>query len=819
MNKNAIQKFAMGARTTLMEQVAQRAYQYGITKDGYGDANAVTVNGKALSTQEQSQRRELVREIQAKGYDQVMEEVAYTWFNRFIALRYMEVNNYLPSHIRVFSNAQGAFDPEILKVAHQIDLPGLDQSKVAEYIEKSETEDLYRYLLLTQCNALNVGLPKMFEKMGGYTELLFPNNVLRPDSVLGHMVSDIPEEDWSDQVQIIGWLYQYYNTELKAETFDLLKKNVKVTKERIPSATQLFTPDWIVRYMVENSLGRLWLEGHPNQALRESWKYYLDEAEQEPEVEAQLAVLRSQRQTLRPEDITLIDPCMGSGHILVYAFDVLMQIYESEGWSQRDAAAAIVQKNLYGLDIDRRAAQLAYFAVMMKARQYDRRFLTRGIQPNLYHPGNYAEGQEFGSLIMVDELEPKPEQPDEITLFNGDYPDKLNTWNFRSLLAKQYDVVVTNPPYMGSGNMNDKLSKFVKDNHPDTKGDLFACFIERGFEYVKSTGYVSMITMESWMFLSSFEKMRQGIVSGRTIINMVHMPYLGKGGTSLGINFGTAAVVFQTTHINNYATQFDYVCYYETDEDGVPFQFPTINERYKVAKSANFSKIPGSPIAYWVSAQIIRAFDNLKMSDFGDANNGFTTGDNNQFLRLWQEVEYKKICFSATGLDGPLLGSEKWFPYNKGGAFRKWYGNNDFVINWYNNGFDIKAYGHLVPRSLKYQCKKSISWSKISSSVCSFRQKDTGTMFDVAGLSLFPQSDGNYYYLLGLCNSCFVQTCLEFLSPTLNYETGHIASIPVQTSANYHSIVESLVSNNVDISRKDWDSYETSWDFNRHPLV
>ena len=452
MNKSAIQKFAIWARTTLMEQVRQRAFQYGITKDGYGEENAITVNGMALSPQEQSQRRELVRELQAKGYDQVVEEVAYTWFNRFIALRYMEVNNYLPSHIRVFSNAQGAFDPEILKEALHIDLPGLDQSKVAEYIEKNETEALYRYLILTQCNALNEGLPKMFEKMGGYTELLFPNNILRPDSVLGRMVADIPEEDWTDQVQIIGWLYQYYSTELKAETFDLLKKNVKVTKERIPSATQLFTPDWIVRYMVENSLGRLWLEGHPNPALRENWKYYLDEAEQEPEVEAQLVVLRAQRQTLRPEDITLIDPCMGSGHILVYAFDVLMQIYESEGWSQRDAAAAIVQKNLYGLDIDRRAAQLAYFAVMMKARQYDRRFLIRGIQPNLYHPGTYADGQEFGSLLMVDELEPKPEQPDELTLFDGNYGDKLNTWNFRSLLARQYDVVVTNPPYMAVSN-------------------------------------------------------------------------------------------------------------------------------------------------------------------------------------------------------------------------------------------------------------------------------------------------------------------------------------------------------------------------------
>ena len=523
MNKSAIQKFAIWARTTLMEQVRQRAFQYGITKDGYGEENAITVNGMALSPQEQSQRRELVREIQAKGYDQVVEEVAYTWFNRFIALRYMEVNNYLPSHIRVFSNAQGAFDPEILKEALHIDLPGLDQNKVAEYIEKNETEALYRYLLLTQCNALSESLPKMFEHMGGYTELLFPNNMLRPDSVLGRMVADIPEEDWTDQVQIIGWMYQYYNTELKAETFDLLKKNVKVTKERIPSATQLFTPDWIVRYMVENSLGRLWLEGHPNPALRESWKYYLDEAEQEPEVEAQLVALRAQRQTLRPEDITLIDPCMGSGHILVYAFDVLMQIYESEGWSQRDAAASIVQKNLYGLDIDRRATQLAYFAVMMKARQYDRRFLTRGIQPNLYHPGAYAEGQEFGSLLIVDKLEPQPEQSDEITLFDSNYEDKLNTWNFRSLLARQYDVVVTNPPYMAVSNGDAALNKYIKDNYSDSKGDLFAAFIERCGRFARQNGYQAMITQHSWMFLSSFEKLRTKLLQSADIVNMAHL--------------------------------------------------------------------------------------------------------------------------------------------------------------------------------------------------------------------------------------------------------------------------------------------------------
>lgn len=605
MNKSAIQKFAIWARTTLMEQVAQRAYQYGITKDGYGEENAVTVNGMALSPQEQSQRRELVREIQAKGYDQVVEEVAYTWFNRFIALRYMEVNNYLPSHIRVFSNAQGAFDPEILKEALHIDLPGLDQSKVAEYIEKNETEALYRYLFLTQCNALSESLPKMFEHMGGYTELLFPNNILRPDSVLGRMVADIPEEDWTDQVQIIGWLYQYYNTELKAETFDLLKKNVKVTKERIPSATQLFTPDWIVRYMVENSLGRLWLEGHPNPALRENWKYYLDEAEQEPEVEAQLVVLRAQRQTLRPEDITLIDPCMGSGHILVYAFDVFMQIYESEGWSQRDAAASIVQKNLYGLDIDRRAAQLAYFAVMMKARQYDRRFLTRGIQPNLYHPAAYAEGQEFGSLLIVDELEPKPEQPDEITLFDGNYGDKLNTWNFRSLLARQYDVVVTNPPYMAVSNGDAALNKYIKDNYPDSKGDLFAAFIERCGRFARQNGYQAMITQHSWMFLSSFEKLRTKLLQSADIVNMAHLgarAFEEIGGEVVQ----TTSFVLRRAYTRGYKGTYCRLVE-PTTQQGKEDMFLAEESRY-TAEQANFSKIPGLRVGYWLSKKMRNYF-------------------------------------------------------------------------------------------------------------------------------------------------------------------------------------------------------------------
>ena len=565
MNKNAIQKFAIWARNELIAQVSQRAYQYGIDESGFGDASADTLNGRLLTAEEKSQRQELIGRIKEKGYKQVMEEVAYTWFNRFIALRFMEVNNYLPSHIRVFSDASGAFKPEILNDVLHLDLPGLDSGKVAEYIESNDTEALYRYLLLTQCNALNSALPVMFERMGGYTEMLLPNNILRQDSVLGHMVSDISEEDWQDAVQIIGWLYQYYNTELKDDTFAQLKKNVKITKERIPAATQLFTPDWIVRYMVENSLGRLWLEHLKAEAedgtlhipagvpirqegntvyvdsaseqdaednfasyFKTNWKYYLDEAKQEPDVEARLREVRKSYKDLSLKEIKIIDPCMGSGHILVYAFDVLMQLYTSAGWDQREAAQSILKNNLYGLDIDDRAAQLAYFAVMMKARQYDRRLLTRGIQPHIYafaesntittaplhDMGITLSQDEYDTAVkqvlrLLDELRDAKEYGSILTVTPCDW-DLLRRFavprtedeggqqllgihgeqiaapllqrliNIGEALSQQYDVVVTNPPYMGASGMNARLSQYIKDHFPDTKADLFACFIERG---------------------------------------------------------------------------------------------------------------------------------------------------------------------------------------------------------------------------------------------------------------------------------------------------------------------------------------------------
>ena len=611
MNKGAIQRFAIWARNELIAQVSQRAYQYGITKEGCGEANAVTVGGRALTGDEQKQRKELVDQIRSKGYTQVMEEVAYTWFNRFIALRFMEVNNYLPSHIRVFSDSTGAFKPEILSDVLHLDLPGLDREKVAEYIESNDTEGLYRYLLLTQCNALNDPLPRMFEKMGGYTELLLPNNILKQDSVLGHMVADIPEEDWTDQVQIIGWLYQYYNSELKDDTFALLKKNVKITKERIPSATQLFTPDWIVRYMVENSLGRIYVDKRKNEGIyadgrgldemtwheaeseriatekliadKMGWKYYLPEAEQTQEVRKQLDEIQAEFANLDVKDIKVIDPCMGSGHILVYAFDVLMQIYESSGYSQRDAAQSILENNLFGLDIDDRAAQLAYFAVMMKARQYDRRIFSRGIQPHVYAivesngldsssveyftnndpqlkkdfgtlMDELRDAKEYGSILNISQVDfaslyaRVEEVRADISMFREIVLNSiLPLIQVAEVMAQKYDVVVTNPPYMGASGMSAKLTDFVKNNYPETKSDMSTVFMEKTISMCTSCGYMAMINIPVWMFITSYEKMRNRIVSTNTISNMLH---LGRG--VFGSDFGTTAFSIRKTKVNSF---------------------------------------------------------------------------------------------------------------------------------------------------------------------------------------------------------------------------------------------------------------------------
>lgn len=824
MNKNAIQKYAIWARNELIEQVKQRAFQYGIDETGYGDEDVTVTSGRVLSDDEKRQRRLFINEIKKSDYNQVVEEVAYTWFNRFVALRYMEVNDYLPTHIRVFSDASGNFSPEILTDVLHLDLPGLDKVKVSEFLNANATEELYRYLLLTQCNALNELLPEIFEHMGAYTEMLLPNNILKPESVIGRLVKDILEEDFRDAVQIIGWMYQYYNTEPKQAVFDGLKKKVKITKEKIPAATQLFTPDWIVRYMVENSLGRLWLESHPNSELRENWKYYLDEAEQTPDVADHLKVLRAENAVKSPEDIKVIDPCMGSGHILVYAFDVLMQIYTSEGYSERDAAKLILEKNLYGLDIDRRAYQLAYFALMMKARQYNRRILTLGVRPQVYEPTGYAEGMEYGSLVRVENLEPMPETPKDkqVSIFDKSYGTELNTWNFRRLLAQKYDVVVTNPPYMGGKGQSGTMSEFLKNNYPYTKSDTFSAFIERCGQMAKLTGYVGMFTPYVWMFIQSYEKLRNMLYTTKDIITLIQFEYSA---------FEEATVPVCTFVVRNgktgatgeYLRLVDYRGGMEVQRQKYleAIDNPQCGYCYTVS-SDNFEKIPGCPVAYWVSEAMLEAFKNGKpLGDLAVSRNGMKTGKNEKFVRLWFEIENNKFKNNSKTYREAIESKAKWFPYNKGGEYRKWYGNNDYVVNWENEGQEViknaksdKRNVQDYPENLKFS--PSASWGLISSGQPSFRYKECN-ISDIAGMSFYADRS-LILYLLAFCNSPICKNILEILAPTINYQAGDIGRVPILISDKRDDIIN-LSEQNISISKTDWDIFETSWDFKGHPLI
>ena len=841
MNKNAIQKFAIWARNELIAQVSQRAYQYGIDESGFGDASADTLNGRLLTAEEKSQRQELIKQIKEKGYQQVMEEVAYTWFNRFIALRFMEVNNYLPSHIRVFSDASGAFKPEILNDVLHLDLPGLDSGKVAEYIESNDTEALYRYLLLTQCNALNSALPVMFERMGGYTEMLLPNNILRQDSVLGHMVSDIPEEDWQDAVQIIGWLYQYYNTELNAVVYDGNMSKSRIPKDLLPAATTIYTPDWAIRYMVENSLGRLWLEGHLNAELHDGWKYYLDEAEQEPEVEAQLAKLREEYKTIKPEEIKVIDPCMGSGHILVYAFDVLMQIYTSAGWDQREAARSILKNNLYGLDIDDRAAQLAYFAVMMKARQYDRRLLTRGIQPNIisiresngiqamtieyFHKDDSKlkadiesiitemwDAKEYGSILNITPVDFAglyarfDEVRNDINMMQMSALDELLPLVMcAEVLAQKYDVVVTNPPYLGSSRFSTKLNDFVIANYPDVKADLSMVMYKHALrDMCQKNGFVSFITTTSWMFLSSFEKLRGFVLAGYDFESLVDFGtelFEGKVGHN-----PIVAWVNRKSHTDHAMTSIRLVdyCYSRRDEKETEF----FNKKnYYYPKQSNFSKIPCSPVAYWVSDVFAKSFAAGKpLAEIAPTRKGMFTGNNDLWLKLWFEIGHDTLF-------------NKFKPYNKGGEFRKWYGNNEYVVNWGNDGSDIinaKGSGN-INTSLFF--KPCITWSLITSYKPSFRiiLDHEHVMGDAGPISLAKQTE--MQYILALLNTKYTEALAALIAPTINFSNGVAGGIPVIIDVEAKNTVDSLSEQCITFSREDWDAYETSWDFKRNPLV
>ena len=875
MNKNAIQKFAIWARKELIAQVSQRAYQYGIDESGFGDASADTLNGRLLTAEEKSQRQELIKQIQEKGYKQVMEEVAYTWFNRFIALRFMEVNNYLPSHIRVFSDSTGAFKPEILSDVLHLELPGLSREKVAEYIESNDTEGLYRYLLLTQCNALNDPLPCMFEEMGGYTELLLPNNILKQDSVLGHMVADIPEEDWQDAVQIIGWLYQYYNTELKDDTFALLKKNVKITKERIPSATQLFTPDWIVRYMVENSLGRIYVDKRKNEGIyadgrgldemtwheaeseriatekliadKMGWKYYLPEAEQTQEVRKQLDEIQAEFANLDVKDIKVIDPCMGSGHILVYAFDVLMQIYTSAGWDQRDAAQSILENNLFGLDIDDRAAQLAYFAVMMKARQYDRRIFSRGIQPHVYAivesngldsssveyftnndpklkkdfgtlMDELRDAKEYGSILNISQVDfaslyARVEKVRaDISMFRESVLNSiLPLIQVAEVMAQKYEVVVTNPPYMAVSNAGAKVNDYVKKNFPDSKADMFAVFIERCGHMTKKNGYQAMITQHAWMFLSSFEKLRTKLLS----VDIVNMAHLGARAFEEigGEVVQTTSFVVRKSHIADYKGEYCRLIE-PTSQQGKEDMFLAGENRY-AADQSNFSKIPGSPVAYWVGEKTLSAYSNAALDGYMECKSGIMTGSD-EYIRMWFEPVISQIKFDCQSKYD--MGDAKWFPLNSGGDFRKWYGNNTKIVNLWNDGAEIKAsVKNYRLRDPAYYFRRGITWGRITSSQIAFREVVDGSLFGDAGPIGFIED--KRHYVLGFLCSNVVTSLLQITNPTLNFQVHDIMALPLIESPNKENNIEKIVGENIISSQNDWDSYETSWDFKRNPLV
>lgn len=872
MNKNAIKKFATEARRELISRVSQRALKYGISEKETGNLNDDSVNGHLLSSTEKKQRAALIEQIQEKGYEQVMEEVAYTWFNRFSALRFMEVNAYLPSRVRVFTDEDNAFKPQILTEAIHLELDGLDMEKVYDYKEANDSDELYKYLLITQCNALNSVLPGMFQKIADYTELLFPDNLLREGSVIQLMIELIPEDDWKDQVQIIGWLYQYYNSEKKDDVFAALKKNVKITKENIPAATQLFTPDWIVRYMVENSLGRLWLDGHPevkDQLLPTAdeqsayaagnrdpedrkWHYYLEEAKQEPEVEKQLAEIRRDYATLTPEQLKVIDPCAGSGHILAYMFDVLMQIYESYGYTTRDAVSSIVEHNLYGLDIDDRAAQLAYFAVMMKARQYDRRFFSRGIQPHVYaiaesnHVDSFAveyfckgdakltaamdtilrelqDAKEYGSILTVTPqdwtmlYDRFAEITDDIHMSRETaLRELLPLVQVAEALAQKYDVVVTNPPYMGASGMSAKLSDFVKKNYPDSKSDLFAVFIEHCGQMAKKNGYQAMITQHAWMFLSSFEKLR-GKLLHTDIVNMAHLgarAFEEIGGEVVQ----TTSFVIRKSHIVEYKGEYCRLIE-PTTQQGKEDMFLAGENRYE-ADQSNYSKIPGSPVAYWWRSQIFDLFDGTLLSDYALPKVGLQTGENEKYLRCWYEVNKQKIGFGCANSQSAIDSKARWFPCNKGGEFRRWFGNNYLVVDWEFDGKRIKAQKGSYIRNPQFYFKRGMTWSTISSGKLSMRYSPSGFLFETKGSMCFPLDEKNFPYLLGLLNSNVVQFLLTALSPTLDYHEGPLGKTPTIIGKTSKSdSVDMLVNKSVSAAKSDWDSFEISWDFQHHPLV
>ena len=867
MDKNAIKKYAVWARRELIERVAKKAQQYGIEENAEMDANADSINGILLTPSEKKERQALITQISDKGYEQVMEEVAYTWFNRFSALRFMEVNGYLPSHVRVFTDEENNFKPQILAEAIHLEIDGLDMNKVYELKEANKTDELYKYLLITQCNALSSILPRMFQKIADYSELLLPDNLLREGSAIEQMISLIPEEDWKDAVQIIGWLYQYYNTEKKDEVFAALKKNVKITKDNIPAATQLFTPDWIVRYMVENSLGRLWVEGNPNDELKSNWKYYLDEAKQEENVQKQLDEIRNEYKNLKPEEIKCIDPCSGSGHILAYMFDVLMQIYEVYGYTSREAVENIVKNNIYGLDIDERAAQLANFAVMMKARQYDRRFFTRKDedgnlsipQPNVYAicESNHIskecldyftnEDAKIGEMIhsIVDEMQDAKEYGSILNISAFDFDSLMQRFDevenesemslytietmsellpivkIANILQDKYQVVITNPPYMNSSGMAVKLADFVKKNYPKTKIDLSTVFMEKALNMTLPDGYVSMINIPVWMSLASCEAFRKDLINNYTLTNMLHF---GRG--VFGSDFGSTGFVISNNRVHSYNAVYRKLYLkqgsVDTNEQKEKYFFEGIGSF--ITSQDDFKKVPGHSFAYQLSSNVFEHFTkDESVGKYGVAKQGLITGDNERFLRLWFEVAKEKFTDTCQSRENTKTNNITWYPYNKGGDYRKWYGNCVYAVNWENDGFLIQNFkdgkGKLRsrPQNMDYYFKNGLTWTALTAGKFSMRFSPNGYLFDAMGATCFFDSENKEKYVLGFLNSCVGEFFLRILCPNLKFDQKPLENVPLIVRDEVHIV--DLVNENIALAKADWDSLELSWNYKKHPLI
>ena len=887
MDKTAIKNYAIWARTKLIEDIKYKASLLGITEKGIADAlpqsttqeqyfDIGTREPYAIRGVQIAQRRSLAEAIKKKAqesdyltaYNSIIEEVAYTWFNRFIAVRFMEVNDYLPCKIRVLSAVDGRQEPDIVQNPFdaKLDYTSAEEELISQHQMNNEGDKLFNMLFVKVCNDLSKVLPQLFEAEQDYTELLLNISYTDQDGLIYKLVHDIPEDNFDvnavdeegkpvGQVEIIGWLYQYYNTEPKNETFALLKKNVKITKERIPSATQLFTPDWIVRYMVENSLGRLWYEGHPESTLlKENWKYYLDEAQQEEAVQAELAKLKEEYAKLRPEDIKVIDPCMGSGHILVYAFDVLMQIYTQMGYTDKDAALSILENNLYGLDIDKRAFQLAYFAVLMKARQYHKFILKKQPQCHIYaiaesnginmkHLAYFGaqldelakpvalnqmhellatlhDAKEYGSIISVADYDwellhqfaAEFDISGEMGLFDNSFGIEATQQRLQELvtvgevLAQKYEVVVTNPPYRGVADVDVKLADYIKTNYPDSKNDLFAVFMEVCHKMNVKNGYQAMITQHAWMFLSSFEKLRAKIQK----LDIVDMAHLGARAFEeiAGEVVQTTSFILANKHVDGYKGTYCRLVE-PTTQQGKEEMFLSQENRY-IACSDNFAKIPGAPVAYWVSEKLANAFSSSLLYKYAACCTGMQTGNNDAYVRCWYEVNISETTIINRE-------SAKYQKYNCGGESRKWYGNHIKIVNWNHNGEAVRKENGSVIRNEKFFFNEGVTWKRIGSNIITLRYLPAGFIFDPSGDSMFMIGEINIFFMLGFLNSKVAMLAFQFIAPTMNLTAGNMNKLPIIYQDS--KVVNVLVKQNISLSKSDWDAFETSWDFTKHPLL